>query len=214
MNLENKMNIYHEIKKGVIHIGASTGQERLHYKDFNVLWIEPIPNIFKVLENNIKAHPNQTALNYLISDIDDKEYNFYISNQSARSSFLPFTNHHFNDSKFKHTETLNLRSIRMDTLIKKHGINLNDYDVLITDCQGADYFALNSFGALLKHFSYIKSEVMISEIYKNLIKEDDINKLLKAKGFDLISDSPYAIKNTQRDNIYKNNFDKIEAPKH
>lgn len=47
---------------------------------------------------------------------------------------------------------------------------------------------------------------MISEIYKNLIREDDINKLLKAKGFDLISDSPYTCKNTQRNNIYKNNI--------
>jgi hypothetical protein len=45
---------------------------------------------------------------------------------------------------------------------------------------------------------------MISEIYQGLVKEEYINKFLKSKGFDLISDLPYVIKNTQRDNIYKN----------
>jgi FkbM family methyltransferase len=198
------MNLLNKIKKGVIHVGGNTGQASESYGDLNVLWVEPIPNVFKQLQDNIKPYPSQKALNYLISDTDNKEYNLYVSNQSARSSFLPFTNHHFNDSRFRHTETLTLRSIRMDTLIKKHEINLNDYDALVTDCQGADYFILNSFGELINHFSYIKSEVMISEIYEGLVKEEYINKFLKSKGFDLISDLPYVIKNTQRDNIYKN----------
>lgn len=198
------MNLLNKIKKGVIHVGGNIGQAAESYGNLNVLWIEPIPNVFNRLQDNIKPYPSQKALNYLISDTDNTEYNFNVSNQSARSSFLSFTNHHFNDSKFEHTETLTLRSTRMDTLIKKHGINLNDYDVLVTDCQGADYFALNSFGELINHFSYIKSEVMISEIYKGLVNEEYINEFLKSKGFDLISDLPYRYKNTQRDNYYKN----------
>jgi len=198
------MNLLNKIKKGVIHVGGNLGQASKSYGNLNVLWVEPIPNVFKKLEDNIKPYPSQKALNYLISVTDDKEYNFNVSNQSARSSFLPFTTHHFSDVKFQHIETLTLRSIRMDTLIKKHKINLNDYDALVTDCQGADYFVLNSFGELINHFSYIKSEVMISEIYKGLVNEEYINKFLKSKGFNLISDFPYRLRNTQRDNIYRN----------
>jgi len=191
-------------KKGVIHVGANIGQERDLYSDLNVLWIEPIPDVFNQLVNNIKSYPSQTALNYLISDVDDKQFDFNVCNNSERSSFLQFTEHHYKDFNFQHTETITLNSIRMDTLIKKHNINLNDYDALVTDCQGADYFVLKSFGKLLNHFSYIKSEVMISEIYKGLVKEEEINNLLTSASFELISDLPYEINDTQRDNIYRN----------
>jgi FkbM family methyltransferase len=194
-----------EIEKGVIHIGANVGQERNEYKDLNVLWIEPIPDIFNILSDNIKSYPKQTALNYLISDKDDHLFDFYVSSQHVRSSMLEFTNHHFKDKGFEHTESLKLKSIRMDTLIDKHNINLNDYDVLVTDCQGADYQVLKSFGSYIKHFKYVKSEVMISEIYKGIILEDEINKYMSDCGFSLISDNEYVWNSTQRDNIYKNN---------
>jgi len=198
------VNIQNKIKKGVIHIGAHTGQEREYYKDFNVLWIEPIPDVFDSLVSNIKSYPNQSALNYLISDVDNKQFSFNVSNQSDRSSFLQFTDFHFKNLNFRQTETLTLSSIRMDTLIEIHDVNLNDYDVVVTDCQGADYFVLKSFGKSINHFSYIKSEVMVSEIYKGLVKEKEINNFLASCGFELISDFPYKINNTQRDNIYKN----------
>ena len=201
-------------KKGIIHIGANIGQERGQYGSLNVLWIEPIPSVFKQLVLNIKNFPTQTALNYLISDVDEKEYDFYVSNQSDRSSFLKFTDHHFSDPKFSHKETLTLRSIRMDSLIKKHKINLNDYDTLITDCQGSDFFVLKSFGEDINHFSYVKSEVMISEIYEGFKDESAINQYLNSKGFELISNQKYFVNNTQRDNIYKNrNIEDLENDK-
>ena len=41
--------------RGVIHVGASEGQERDLYAAFglNVIWIEPIPEVFQVLRDNI-----------------------------------------------------------------------------------------------------------------------------------------------------------------
>ena len=45
---------------------------------------------------------------------------------------------------------------------------------------------------------------MISEIYKGLVKEEEINNLLTSASFELISDLPYEINDTQRDNIYRN----------
>jgi len=193
-----------KIKKGIIHVGASIGQEAEIYGNLNVLWIEPIPSVFERLCKNIKSRPTQKALNYLISDVDNKEHSFYVSNQSVRSSFLKFTDHHYKDPRFSHTGTLKLKSTRMDSLIDKLKINLENYDVLLTDCQGADYFVLKSFGGYIKHFSYIKSEVMISEIYEGLKDENAINQYLRAQGFSLISDLRYEVDNTQRDNIYKN----------
>lgn len=192
------------IKNGVIHIGANIGQEAAAYGDLNVLWIEPIPSVFQKLCENIQDYPSQKALNYLISDVDGAEHNFHVSNQTGRSSFLKFTNHHFNDSRFSHTETLSIESTRMDTLIQRYKINLEDFDALVTDCQGSDYFVLKSFGETIKNFSYIQSEVMISEIYEGLKGENEINHYLSSKGFDLISNKQYGCNHTQRNNIYKN----------
>ena len=198
------MNFINNIKKGIIHIGGNVAQEAEHYGNLNVLWIEPIPSVFNQLQKNIQKYPTQKGLNYLISDIDGKHYNFNVSSQSARSSFLEFTDHHFKDPNYSHTETLKIKSIRMDTLIRKHKINLDDYDALVTDCQGADYFVLKSFAEYLKHFSYIKSEVMTREIYKDLKGENIINEHLNLHDFELISNFPYRFKKTQRDNIWKN----------
>ena len=90
--------------------------------------------------------------------------------------------------------------------IEELKINLEDFDALVTDCQGADYFVLKSFGELINHFSYINSEVMISEIYEGLRMENEINQFLDSMGFTLISNLEYKINNTQRDNIYENRF--------
>lgn len=201
--ISDKHKFINNVKKGVIHVGANNGYDCESYGNLNVLWIEPIPSVFNKLQKNIQKYPTQRGLNCLISDIDGKHYNFNVSSQSARSSFLEFTDHHFKDPKFSHTKTLKMESIRMDTLIQKHKINLDDYDVLVTDCQGADYFVLKSFGEYLNHFSYIKSEVMISEIYKGLKDENTINEYLNSHGYTLISNFPYGCNKTQRDNIYK-----------
>ena len=66
---------------GVIHVGANLGQERKLYAKYKckVLWIEPLPDIFEQLCNNIRSFPDQSAVNYLITDKDDVEYLFYVA---------------------------------------------------------------------------------------------------------------------------------------
>ncbi len=57
---------------GVVHVGANTGQERGLYDQYglNVLWIEPIPELFSVLEANIRMLPRQAARCRLVADKD------------------------------------------------------------------------------------------------------------------------------------------------
>ena len=56
--------------RGVVHVGANTGQERLIYdkEGLNVLWIEPIPSVFDTLVANIRALPKQRAVCALVTD--------------------------------------------------------------------------------------------------------------------------------------------------
>jgi hypothetical protein len=62
--------------RGVIHVGANSGQERDTYlrHGLSVVWIEAIAEVFEELLVNIKNHANQRAFCALLSDRDDKEY--------------------------------------------------------------------------------------------------------------------------------------------
>src|SRR5205085_4005421 len=66
---------------GVIHVGANLGQERELYAKYKlkVLWIEPLPDIFERLCENISPFPDQTAVNHLVTDKDNAEYLFHIA---------------------------------------------------------------------------------------------------------------------------------------
>ena len=55
---ERKRNFLSQVS-GVIHIGANTGQERHAYAAHDVIWIEPIPDVFDKLLENIQDFPKQ-----------------------------------------------------------------------------------------------------------------------------------------------------------
>jgi len=126
---------------GVIHVGANTGQERDLYQrhGLRVVWVEPIPEVFEVLKANIESHPLQSAIQSLVTDKDDEEYEFYVSNYDGLSSSILQLKLHkdiWPDVRF--TRTLVLRSTTLPSLLQRERINVNDYDALIMDTQGSE----------------------------------------------------------------------------
>ncbi|HET7375321.1 MAG TPA: hypothetical protein VFK30_01360, partial [Anaerolineae bacterium] len=82
--------------RGVIHVGANAGQECTQYAKDNldVLWLEPLPDVFARLQKNIKAYPKQKALNYLVGDEDDKTIAMHVcDNHGLSSSIMDFAKH-------------------------------------------------------------------------------------------------------------------------
>ena len=57
--------------RGVIHVGANDGSERYVYAEYGlkVIWIEPIPEVFQQLVENIRSFPDQKAINALITNV-------------------------------------------------------------------------------------------------------------------------------------------------
>src|SRR5437867_2112444 len=76
--------------KGIIHVGANVGQERKLYDDYalSVLWVEPIPEVFAVLQSNIAGYERQRAVAYLVADRDGAQYSFHVANNAGESSSL------------------------------------------------------------------------------------------------------------------------------
>lgn len=171
---------------GLIHVGANTGQERKTYRKFglNVIWIEPIPEVFDALRQNLRGYPKQRALSYLITDRDDAEYEFHVANNGgASSSIFDFGLHKEIWPHVAFEKSISLRSVTLASCLQKECINLADYQALILDTQGSELLVLKGAAAILSGFRFIKLEVSDFESYKGCCQLRDVEQFLQLQGY-------------------------------
>jgi FkbM family methyltransferase len=171
---------------GVIHVGANTGQERFLYRLFglNVVWIEPIPEVFQALTAKIARFRGQHALQALVTDRDDGEYEFNVaSNNGASSSILDLGMHKDIWPEVGYERTITLRSKTLSSLVEQERIDLDRHDALIMDVQGAELLVLEGATPILPRFRYVKTEVPDFESYEGCCQLSDIAAFLTARGF-------------------------------
>jgi len=168
--------------KGIIHIGASSGQEAKDYFDNgieNVIFFEAIPAVYDKLVRNLNYYPRMIAVNECIGDEDGKKMTFNISNNEAQSSSLLELDYHKTDHPevyFSHT--IPVVTKRIDTWLKEHQLSLTDYDFLNIDLQGAELMALKGIGEELKHVKYAYIEVNKKHEYKDCPLLEDIDAFM------------------------------------
>lgn len=171
---------------GVIHVGANTGQERALYlrRGLNVIWVEPIPEVFAALEANLRDFPGQRAFQYLVTDQDDQEYAFHIaSNHGMSSSLLDLKLHQLIWPHVTYTATIPVRSITLASLLQREHIDPSAYQGLILDTQGSELLVLRGSIPILRHFQYIKTEVADCELYAGCCMLGDIQAFMAEHGF-------------------------------
>ena len=171
---------------GVIHVGANVGQERALYArlGLDVLWIEPIPEVFATLRENIAPLPKQQALQALVTDRDDHDYEFHIANNAGESSsILELKQHKDVWPKVAFTDSIKLRSVTLPTLLARQRVDITRYDVLVMDTQGSELLVLKGAQRLLPGFAYIKTEVPDFEAYEGCAQLVDLAAFLAAQGF-------------------------------
>ncbi len=172
--------------RGVIHVGANTGQERDLYKHYNldVIWVEPIPEVYETLKKNLEAYDRQKSFQYLITDKENEKYDFNVAdNDGASSSIFDFKYHKDIWPGVGIQRTISLESITLPAFLKKENINIDKYDALIMDTQGSELLVLQGAEEMLGHFRYIKTEVSDFESYEGCCQVDDIQKYLASQGF-------------------------------
>ncbi len=180
--------------RGVVHVGANSGQERDVYRDLGlrVLWIEAINEVFDELVRNIAGHPKQKSLCALLTDRDGAEYQFHIANNNGASSSI----YQFGECldiwpELSYLSTRTLRSIRLDSLFRREGIRPSNYPALVMDVQGAELLVLGA-GQMLGEFRFIKAKAADFESYVDCAKLDDLQQYLEPWGFKEIGRHPFA----------------------
>ena len=177
---------YQVQEKGVLHIGASTGQEIEAYYELGIeriIWVEAIPEVFAQLKQNVARYPNALVLNACISDFDGKEVDFNVaSNSGESSSFLPLGTHKVAHPSVTYVRSFKTITRRIDTLLRDNGIDIRDYAFLNIDLQGAELFALRGMGDLLYQINCAYLEVNSEELYVGCALIGEIDEYLMHHG--------------------------------
>ena len=161
---------------GVFHLGAHECEELSFYnmlglQNEDIIWVDALP--FKVIEAKNKGIIN--IYNAVITDENDKDISFNISNNIQSSSVLEFGTHSQEHPDIFFTNKILQKSITVDTFFKKNNIDSSKYNFWNFDIQGAELLALKGAIQSIKDVKVLYLEVNEKELYKNcgLINEID-----------------------------------------
>ncbi len=181
--------LFHHITtliKGVIHIGAHECEELGGYSNYfglhndKIIWIDAIKTKVDMMKNKI---PSLMIYNECISDVDDKEVEFKITNNYESSSILDLKTHLFEHPHIYviHKEILNTK--KMKTFMDENKFDSKKFNFLNLDIQGAELLALKGFEEYLEDIDYIYTEVNINELYDGCALLHQIDEYLSKYNF-------------------------------
>lgn len=180
---------------GILHIGAHRGSEAPVYEWFGkkVVWIEANPNIYENLRENLIKYELQTSFCRLITDKDDQEYSFKISNNDgASSSIYNFSNINseemFLDRNFSMKEEIKIKSISLDNFFKKEKIDPKNFNHWVIDVQGSELDLFKGAKNSLKFCKSLIVEVSTKDIYEGGAIWKDVKNFLKGENFEPINE--------------------------
>ena len=172
--------------RGVIHVGAHVGQERHVYEQYklDVLWLEPNPELFAILQQNLRRFPRQRAVRCLVTDRDGAQYPFHLtSNAGGSSSIFHLARHADIWPDVKETATIKLTSKTLPTLLADERLDVASYDVLVMDTQGSELLVLKGAESILDRFNVVKVEAADFAAYFGGCRLEDVEALLRRFGF-------------------------------
>lgn len=172
--------------RGVIHVGANAGQERKLYERHRlpVLWVEPIPEVYARLEENIRPYARQRALQALITDRDGTRHRLHIaSNEGQSSSIFDLGLHRDIWPDIGYVGSVDLEGVTLPTALRKAGVDVSDYDTLVLDTQGSELLVLKGATDILPKFRFILVEAADFQAYAGACVLSEIKDFLRARGF-------------------------------
>jgi hypothetical protein len=153
--------------KGAFHIGAHECEElnfynRIGLQNDDVVWIDAMPS--KVDEAIKRGIPN--VYNAVITDKNDEDIVFNVSNNVQSSSILEFGTHSKEHPGIFYIDKLYQKSITIDTFFERNNIDASRYNFWNFDIQGAELLALKGAVNSIKYAVAIYLEVNEKQLYK------------------------------------------------
>jgi len=167
---------------GALHIGAHECEELFFYIKLgihkNIVWIDAIHE--KVIEAKYKGLPIYEAI---ITDKDDEDVTFNISNNGQSSSVLEFGTHSKEHPHVVYVDKVKGKSVTVDSFFERNDLDAQKYDFWNFDIQGAEFMALMGAKKSIQYPKVIYLEVNTEEVYKGCGRMGEIDAFLKPHGF-------------------------------
>lgn len=173
---------------GILHIGGHVGEEADAYDSAgvkNVVWVEPHPDAYPSLVQNVGGRPGHLTFQVAASDVDHQEVPLYKASNICSSSLLPMAKHLEKHPDVSPCGTVQVSTIRMDSLLWRHGLKPTDYQMANLDIQGAELLALRGMDSWLTTGRWIYTEVNTEELYKGCVLLPELEAFLLERRFRL-----------------------------
>jgi FkbM family methyltransferase len=170
--------------KGCLHVGAHNCEEIQIYKQMglsnnDIVWIDAMHT--KVLEAKNRGIPN--VYQAVVSDQDNQDVKFNISNNGQSSSILEFQTHAYQHPEVRFVSSSIEKTTTIDTFFSSNNLDASKYNFWNFDIQGAELLALKGASNSIQYADAIYLEVNEDYLYKDCALIGEIDEFLKLKGF-------------------------------
>lgn len=139
-----------------------------------MLWFEALTDKVDIMKQK-----GFNIYNELISDEDDKEVLFNVTNNYESSSFLELGTHLTHHPHVYVTNIIPMKTTRIDTFFYNNNIYGYKYNFVNLDIQGAELKALKGMEKYLKEsIDYVYTEVNLEKVYVNCALLNEIDEYL------------------------------------
>jgi FkbM family methyltransferase len=173
--------------RGVVHVGAHIGQEAHLYDAAGLsrqVWIEPTPDVFERLLQNIPKRPDVRAFRVAGGAENGTAKMFVLANRDGGANSLLEPKTHLKDyPQYPLDGSIEVPVRRIDDLLTENGLSLADFNWLTLDTQGFELQVLRGCEKLIEQLEVINTEVFTGEVYAHCAKLPEMDAFLGQRGF-------------------------------
>ncbi len=166
--------------KGIIAVGLWDFLEYGCYTKLvgnKIIGVEANPHVYESMSKPVCDKWGMKCFNEFIYREDNVIKDFYFADYG--SSFYP------GQPEWNKVQSIKVKTKTLSTLIEENNIDMNEYDFLNIDVEGAELDALIGFEKYLDYINIIDLETTLDDRHKSGISHDIIVEWLDKRGFEL-----------------------------
>ena len=172
--------------KGIIHVGMWDFVEYGCYTKLvgnNVIGIEANPQVYKDMAKPVADKWGFKCFNEFLSDKDKEVRDFYFAGEGSSL--------YKGQPQWNKNVSIKVQTKPLATVIEENNIDMNGYDFLNIDAEGAEFDVLKGFEKYLDHINVIDLETSYDDRHRSGAEHNTIVQWLSERGFELkeMSDS-------------------------
>ena len=172
--------------KGIIHVGMWDFVEYGCYTKLvgnNVIGIEANPQVYKDMAKPVADKWGFKCFNEFLSDKDKEVRDFYFAGEGSSL--------YKGQPQWNKNVSIKVQTKTLSTVIEENNIDMNGYDFLNIDAEGAEFDVLRGFEKYLNYINVIDLETSYDDRHRSGADHNTIVQWLSERGFELkeMSDS-------------------------